>query len=128
MKALLLIFSLLLILLLIGLWVGSGSYPQRWELEKRAIAQEAANTDRKDQIKKIQADLEDVKSGNAAIEERARSELGMTGKGETFFEVILQPDEKEVSHEVGHENNEAGHNNNDKLNPKKDDPKEKSLE
>ena len=34
-------------------------------------------------------------SGNDALEERARSELGMTKKGETFFEVVLQPEVKE---------------------------------
>ena len=93
MKALLLIFSLLLILLLAGLWVGTGSYPDRWRIEERTALQEADNKEKKAQIKKIQAELDDVKSGDAAIEERARSELGMTAKGETFIEVILQPDE-----------------------------------
>ena len=91
MKALLIIFSLLLILLLVGLWVGPGSYPDRWRTEKRTELVEAANSEKKTQIKKMQAELNDVASGEAAIEERARSELGMTKKGETFYEVILQP-------------------------------------
>lgn len=95
MKALLLIFSLLLTLLLVGLWVGSGSYPQRWGLDERITAQQAENKDKKAQITKMQTELEDVKSGHAAIEERARSELGMTGEGETYFEVILQPDQSQ---------------------------------
>lgn len=94
MKALIFLLSLLLILLLAGLWVGSGSYPQQWRLDQRTTAQEAENKQKKAEIKKIQAELDDVKSGDAAIEERARSELGMTGADETFFEVILQPDEK----------------------------------
>ena len=93
MKALILIFSLILILLLAGLWIGSGSYPDRWRLDERTTSQEIENKSKKEQIKKIQAELDDVKSGDAAIEERARSELGMTAKGETFFEVILKPDE-----------------------------------
>ena len=93
MKALLLIFSLLLVLLLAGLWVGSGSYPDRWRIDERTAKQESANKQKKAQINKIQAELDDVKSGDAAIEERARSELGMTVKGETFFEVILQPEQ-----------------------------------
>ncbi len=84
--------SLLLILLLVGLWVGSGSYPERWRIQERSATQELANTNRKEQIDKIEAELDDASSGSAAIEERARSELGMTGKGETFYEVILQPD------------------------------------
>ena len=36
----------------------------------------------------LAAEVQDLKSGNDAIEERARSELGMIRKGETFFQVI----------------------------------------
>jgi len=92
MKLLLLIMSLLLVLLLAGLWVGSGSYLERWKIEERSAQQEQSNNERKAHIDKIKAELDDASSGKAAIEERARSELGMTGKGETFYEVILQPD------------------------------------
>ena len=95
MKLLLLMMSLLLILLLAGLWVGSGSYPERWRIQERSSAQELANTKRKEQIEKIKAELNDASSGSAAIEERARSELGMTGKDETFYKVILQPENKD---------------------------------
>jgi len=84
--------SILLILLLAGLWVGSGSYPERWRIQERISIQELANSKRKDEIDTIKAELNDVSSGKAAIEERARSELGMTGKNETFYKVILQPD------------------------------------
>ncbi len=92
MKLLLTILTILLILLLAGLWVGTGSYPDRWRTQERSTTQELANKERKEQIDKMKAELDDAASGNAAIEERARSELGMTGKGETFYEVILQPD------------------------------------
>lgn len=94
MKALLIVFSLILILLLAGLWVGPGSYPDIWKLENRKVLQEQSNTEKKEQIRKIQAELDDVASGKDALEERARSELGMTKKGETFFEVVLQPEPK----------------------------------
>ncbi|HIQ14156.1 MAG TPA: hypothetical protein EYH38_01115 [Leucothrix sp.] len=93
MKALLVIFSILLILLLARLWVGTGSYPERWRTQERTTIQKAANEKRQAQIDKIQAELSDAKSGNDAIEERARSELGMTKKGETYFEVILSTEE-----------------------------------
>jgi cell division protein FtsB len=92
MKLLLIIMSLLLVLLLAGLWVGSGSYPERWKIQERSASQELSNTQREEQINKIKAELDDASSGNAAIEERARSELGMMGKGETFYEVVLQPE------------------------------------
>ena len=102
MKALLIVFSLLLILLLVGLWVGPGSYPDIWKIENRKVLQEQSNTEKKEQIRKIQAELDDVASGKDALEERARSELGMTKKGETFFEVVLQPEPKKESKAVIH--------------------------
>ncbi len=92
MKALLFIFSVLLLILFVGLWIGSGSYPDRWRLENEISAQKAANQQQKEKNRKIQAELDDLASGDDAIEERARSELGMTKKGETFYEVILQPE------------------------------------
>jgi len=91
MKALLIIFSLLLLLLITGLWVGPGSYPDRWRLEEKILVQGQENSAKKSSIKKIQDELNDVTSSKEALEERARSELGMTKKGETFFEVIMQP-------------------------------------
>ena len=96
MKALLIIFSLLLILLIAGLWVGPGSYPDRWRIEGRKLVQEQANSAKSEEIRKMQAELEDVASGKEALEERARSELGMTKKGETFFEVVMQPELKKA--------------------------------
>jgi len=100
MKALLIVFSLLLILLLVGLWVGPGSYPDIWKIENRKVLQEQSNAEKKEQIRKIQAELDDVASGKDALEERARSELGMTKKGETFFEVVLQPEPKKEAKTV----------------------------
>lgn len=95
MKALLIIFSVLLILLLVGLWVGPGSYPERWRIDDRKLVQESENKEKKDQIRKMQAELDDISTGKDALEERARSQLGMTKKGETFFEVIMQPEKTE---------------------------------
>ena len=122
MKLLLTLLSLLLVLLLVGLWVGSGSYPERWRIQERSATQELSNTQRQEQIDKIKAELDDASSGNAAIEERARSELGMTGKGETFYEVILQPDTKtdKKSLEIKDEKSKSLENINKNNNSKKD--------
>jgi len=92
MKALLFLSSILLILLLAGLWIGNGSYPDRWRMKEEINTQVKANKEQKNKNRKIKAELDDVASGNDAIEERARSELGMTKKGETFYEVVLQPE------------------------------------
>lgn len=103
MKALLIIFSLLLVLLIAGLWIGPGSYPDRWRLDDRTVVQEQENKAKKEQIKKINAELDDASSSKEALEERARSELGMTKKGETFFEVIMQPATKKRKQNVAEE-------------------------
>ena len=107
MKALLIIFSLLLVLLIAGLWIGPGSYPDRWRLDDRTVIQKQENKAKTDQINKIQAELDDVSSSKDALEERARSELGMTKKGETFFQVIMQPDTKKRKQNVAEESNSS---------------------
>ncbi len=100
MKALLIVFALVLILLLAGLWVGPGSFPDLWKIENRKVLQEQSNAEKTEQIRKIKAELDDVASSKDALEERARSELGMTKKGETFFEVVLQPEPKKESKKI----------------------------
>jgi len=107
MKALLLIFSLLLLFLVAGLWFGSGSYPDLWRLDERIVAQKEENATKQEQINKIQAELSDAVSSRDALEERARSELGMTKKGETFFEVILQPEAEKRRQNVSGEINSS---------------------
>ena len=94
MRFLITTLVILLLLLLASLWVGHGSYPEIWKLEEDIAMQKKNNEVQEDKNRKIQAELEDARVGHAAVEERARSELGMTKKGETFFEVILKPDDK----------------------------------
>ena len=95
MKYLITIMAVLLILLLISLWVGHGSYPAKWQLEDEIKAMQQQNEQQREQNRQIRAELEDAQSGNDAVEERARSELGMIRNRETFYEVIL--DKKEES-------------------------------
>lgn len=87
----------LLVLLLGSLWVGHGSYPEIWKLEGDIATQKKRNDIQEEKNRQIHAELEDARVGHAAIEERARSELGMIKKGETFYEIILKPKEKKVA-------------------------------
>ena len=83
---------LALVLLLCGLqyklWFGSGGHHEVVALRAQVAAQEAENAELRQRNEALAAEVEDLKSGEAAIEERARSELGMVKPGETFYRVI----------------------------------------
>ncbi len=89
------IATLLLVLLLILLqyrwWFGTGGRQDVAELKAKVVAQEKDNEARKQRNDALAAevkDLTDPASGGAAVEERARDELGMIKPGETFYRVI----------------------------------------
>jgi cell division protein FtsB len=83
---------LLLGLLLLGLqtklWLGSTGWSQAVKLEERVRTQAADNTNLQQRNDALAAEVEDLKSGEAAAEERARNELGMVTPGETFYRVV----------------------------------------
>lgn len=78
----------LLLLLQFRLWVGDGSIPEVLHLrgEKTSVAAERAALDERNAA--LAAEVNDLKAGLGAIEERARSELGMIGKDETFYQFV----------------------------------------
>jgi cell division protein FtsB len=78
----------ILVLLQYPLWIGSGGVITIWRLNREIAVQEQENARLKDRNQAIEADVNDLKQGLAAIEERARMELGMVKKGEIFFQVI----------------------------------------
>ena len=78
----------ILVLLQYPLWFGNGGVFAVWSLNREIAAQEQENTQLKDRNQALEADVNDLKQGLAAIEERARTELGMVKKGEIFFQVI----------------------------------------
>jgi cell division protein FtsB len=84
-----------LIALLIGLqvklWFGQGGRPEVQHLRQRVAAQRGENAELRKRNEALAADVEDLKAGTEAIEERARSELGMIKPGEVFYQVI-EPD------------------------------------
>ena len=88
MKALTIIFVILIALLQYPLWLGKGSWLRVWELNRKVSEQPEKNTALKARNDMLDAEVSDLKSGKAAIEERARSELGMIKQDEVFFQVI----------------------------------------
>jgi cell division protein FtsB len=88
MKALTLIFVILIALLQYPLWLGKGSWLRVWDLSRQIATQQEKNDLLKARNDTLDAEVRDLKSGRAAIEERARSELGMVKKDEVFFQVL----------------------------------------
>ena len=93
MKTLIAILTVLLILLQVKLWTGNGSIPKVWELQSALEIKRQEKTRLSERNQVLEAEVSDLKSGLEAVEERARLELGMIKKGETFYQVIEPPQE-----------------------------------
>ena len=90
MKALTLIFVILIALLQYPLWLGKGSWLRVWNVNQQISEQKVKNVSYKQRNETLNAEVRDLKQANAAIEERARSELGMIKDDEVFYQVIDQ--------------------------------------
>ena len=88
MKHLFFIFAILIVVLQFQLWVGDNSVRTLNSLKDEVSQQKANNLALEDRNKKLEIEIVDLKTGVEAIEERARSELGMIEKGETFFLIV----------------------------------------
>ena len=83
--------GLLLVVLLAlqyRLWVSPNGMRDVWRTEKAIEAQAEENARLAERNKTLAAEVRDLKEGRTAIEERARTDLGMVGANETFFQVV----------------------------------------
>jgi cell division protein FtsB len=80
--------AILLLLLQYEFWFSDGGMKTVWQLQKSISTQAQKNTqlDKRNQV--LIAEIKDLQSGNAAIEARARNDLGMVKKGEVFYQVV----------------------------------------
>jgi len=89
------LLALLLLVLIVWLqyklWQGEGSWTAEQELKVQVEEQRAENAKLKERNAALAAEVEDLKTGETAVEERARSELGLLKPGETFYQVV-EPD------------------------------------
>lgn len=90
-RLLALLLIALLILLQIKFWTGDGGWRQAEQLERSVQLQKNENEKLQQRNDALSAEVEDLKSGEDAVEERARAELGMIKPGETFYRVVEQP-------------------------------------
>ncbi len=88
MSKLTFIFFLLIILIQYPLWFADGGFRTVIEKSKQIKIQKLINAKLKKENAALIAEVNDLKRGTKAIEERARGELGMIKKDEVFFQII----------------------------------------
>jgi cell division protein FtsB len=91
MRVVTLILIALLLLLQYPLWLGKGSWLKVWDLHRQVEAQQQLNQQTRERNAVLNAEVLDLKQGTAAIEERARSDLGMIKRDEVFFRLLEEP-------------------------------------
>jgi cell division protein FtsB len=88
MRIFVVILGLAVVLLQYRLWVSEQGMHEVARLQGAIDVQAQANREQRDRNRQLAAEVDNLKVGFAALEERARSELGMVGKSETFFQVV----------------------------------------
>ena len=88
MKLLIGFLGLFVVILQYQLWLGDDSIRALNMLEEEVQAQQAVNDDLEARNRLLEIEVIDLKNGLEAVEERARSELGMIGEDEVFYLII----------------------------------------
>lgn len=87
--------NILLLLILLGLqyrlWIGAGSLAEVASLKREIAEQQQQNEKLIGRNQRLENEVISLKSGLEAAEERARSDLGMLKRGETFYLIVEKP-------------------------------------
>jgi cell division protein FtsB len=92
------ILIIALALLQYRLWFGKNSVPDYYGIVEEVERQKQENYKLQQRNKILYADIDDLKMGIEAVEERARNELGMIKEGETFFRVVPNKPKPQNTH------------------------------
>jgi cell division protein FtsB len=93
MRLIILCLAALVMMIQYPLWLGKGGWLRVWDMNQQVIAAEKKNDELRSRNAKLNSEVEDLKDGTGAIEERARYELGMIKENEVFVQV-LDPSKK----------------------------------
>lgn len=88
MRILFLALVLLVALIQYPLWLGHGGWLSVWNLEVNVAEHREANEGLKARNQAMAAEVQDLRSGTEAAEERARSELGLAHQDEMFVQIV----------------------------------------
>jgi len=91
MRFLMVVLAVVLVFLQARLWLSNGGLREVWRLEAEVARRVEDNARLAARNSALEAEVDDLKSGLAAAEERARTELGMIHAGETFYQIAPAP-------------------------------------
>jgi cell division protein FtsB len=95
MRIVIAVLTVLVLGLQYRLWVGDGGMREVWRLREEVSSQQAENEKLKERNRTLVAEVQDLKQGKTAIEERARTDLGMIGGNESFYQVMSDQKRKQ---------------------------------
>lgn len=88
MRLILICLTALLLLIQFPLWLGKGGWLRVWDLDKQVETAHRKNDELKARNAKLDSEVQDLKQGTGAVEERARFELGMIKENELFVQIL----------------------------------------
>ena len=103
LRIMIVVLLVLLALIQLRLWVSQDGWREVWRLEEAVETQQSENAALKTRNETLEAEVADLKEGVEAVEERARSDLGMIADGETFYQIV-EPKEDATSETTKAEN------------------------
>ncbi len=95
MRVLLITLSAALLVMMYRYWLSDDGIREVWRLREAVAVQQEQNEVLRRRNAELEAEVADLKGGSEAIEERARAELGMTRKNETFYQVVEEEEKPE---------------------------------
>lgn len=97
MRLLLISLTVLLVLIQYPLWLGKGGWLRVWDLSRQLDVALVKERELKVRNAKLASEVQDLKEGTGAIEERARYELGLVRDSEIFIQVLDNKDKAQVA-------------------------------
>ena len=85
MRLVTIVLIILFLLLQVDIWIKKDGYKRKVELTEMIEIQTEANKEMTIRNNQLQQEIIDLKNGTEAIEEKARTEMGMIKEGEEFY-------------------------------------------
>lgn len=85
MRLVTIVLIIIFLLLQVDIWIKKDGYKRKVELTEMIEIQTEANKEMTIRNNQLQQEIIDLKNGTEAIEEKARTEMGMIKEGEEFY-------------------------------------------